>query len=38
MIGEFTAGKDVSVPEDFGTYSYDKILGKTFKVINNRLL
>ena len=34
MIGEFTAGKDVSVPEDFGTYSYDKILGKTFKVIN----
>ena len=34
MIEEFTAGKDVSVPEDFGTYSYDKILGKTFKVIN----
>ncbi len=34
MISAFMNGEDAEVPEDMGTYSYDDILGITFKLVN----
>ena len=35
FVNEFSNGQDVDTPDDFGTYYYDEILGKTFKIVNN---
>lgn len=35
LVNQFTNGKEVDTPEDFGSYNYDDILGITFKLINS---
>ena len=35
FVSKFANGEQVIVPDDFGTYSYEDILGITFKLINN---
>ncbi|MDO4648935.1 MAG: ABC transporter ATP-binding protein/permease [Eubacteriales bacterium] len=35
MIKSFQEGKEVSFDTDFGTYSYDDILGTTYKLVNS---
>ena len=35
FVSEFSKGEDVKTPDDLGTYSYDDILGTTFKLINS---
>ena len=34
MVNAFAREENVTVPEDMGTYTYDDILGITFKVVN----
>ncbi|MCD8020193.1 MAG: ATP-binding cassette domain-containing protein [Clostridiales bacterium] len=34
MVQQFVDGEDVDAPEILDTYSYDDILGKTFKLVN----
>ena len=34
FVEQFSKGKDVETPNNFDSYSYDEILGKTFKLIN----
>ena len=35
LVNQFSNGEDVDTPEDLGSYSYNDILGITFKLINN---
>ena len=35
LVNQFSNGKEVDTPEDFGSYNYDDILGTTFKLINS---
>ena len=35
LVNQFSNGKEVDTPEDFGSYNYDDILGITFKLINS---
>ena len=35
IVTQFSNGKDVDTPDDLGAYSYDDILGVTFKLINS---
>lgn len=35
LVNQFSNGKEVETPEDFGSYNYDDILGTTFKLINS---
>lgn len=35
MIKSFTNEENIQTPTDFGKYSYDDILGKTFKLVNS---
>ncbi len=34
MIKQFANEEEITTPEDMGTYTYDDILGKTFKLVN----
>ncbi|MCD8052804.1 MAG: ABC transporter ATP-binding protein/permease [Lachnospiraceae bacterium] len=34
MIQQFADGEDIETPEDIGTYSYDDVLGITYKLVN----
>lgn len=35
LVSQFSNGEDVDTPDNLGSYSYDEILGKTFKLINS---
>ena len=35
LVTQFSNGEDVDTPDNLGSYSYDDILGTTFKLINN---
>ena len=35
LVNQFSNGEDIDTPEDLGSYSYNDILGITFKLINN---
>ena len=35
LVTQFSNGEDVDTPENLGSYSYDDILGTTFKLINS---
>ena len=35
IVTQFSNGEDVDTPDDLGAYSYDDILGTTFKLINS---
>ena len=35
LVTEFANGEDVNTPDNLGSYSYDDILGITFKLVNN---
>ena len=35
MVRQFISEEDVEVPEDMGTYTYEDILGITFKLVNS---
>ena len=35
LVTQFSNGEEVSAPDNLGSYSYDDILGTTFKLINN---
>ena len=35
FVTQFSNGEDVNTPDSFGSYSYDDILGITFKLINS---
>ena len=35
FVAQFSNGEDVDTPENLGSYSYDDILGTTFKLINS---
>ena len=35
LVNQFSNGKEIDTPEDFGSYNYDDILGTTFKLINS---
>lgn len=35
MIQQFMNGEDVDTPDDIGTYTYDDLLGVTFKLVNS---
>ena len=35
LVTEFANGEDVDTPDNLGSYSYDDILGITFKLVNN---
>ena len=35
LITEFANGEEVNTPDNLGSYSYDNILGITFKLVNN---
>ncbi len=35
LVIKFSSGEEVSTPDNLGSYSYDDILGITFKLINN---
>ena len=35
LVTQFSNGEEVSTPDNLGAYSYDDILGTTFKLINN---
>ena len=34
IVTQFSNGEDVDIPDNLGSYKYDDILGKTFKLIN----
>lgn len=34
IVNQFSNGKEVNTPENFGSYNYNDILGTTFKLIN----
>lgn len=35
IVTQFSNGEDVDTPDDLGSYSYDDILGTTFKLVNS---
>ncbi len=35
LVNQFSNGEDVDTPDNLGSYSYDDILGTTFKLINS---
>lgn len=35
MVDQFISEEDITVPDDMGTYTYDDILGITFKLVNS---
>ena len=35
MIQQFAQNQNVQIPDDFRSYSYDELLGKSFKIINS---
>ena len=38
IVTQFSNGEDVDIPDNLGSYKYDDILGKTFKLINLSLI